>query len=265
MDRYEAISGSDVRVGPVSRLICLTSAGIVAVHKQLPLNVKLGDTSSFENFISASNREATEQLTQIVQSLCRQQLPKERLLFLWGRAGTGKTHLLQAACRFAQEAADIRTAYVPLKAVAHLSPAILEELENMALVCVDDVDRISGDSLWERALFQLCERSRASSNVLIFSASAGPSHLDMGLPDLTTRLGWGLVYQLRLLVDEERLAAIRLRAQNRGLDITEEVARYVLQRFPRDMHSLFELLERIDDASLASQRRITIPLIRSLE
>ncbi len=138
-------------------------------------------------------------------------------------------------------------------------------MENTALVCVDDVDRISGDSLWERALFQLCERSRGSSNVLIFSASAGPSHLDMGLPDLTTRLGWGLVYQLRLLADEERLTAIRLRAQNRGLDITDEVARYVLQRFPRDMHSLFELLERIDDASLASQRRITIPLIRSLE
>lgn len=237
----------------------------MVVLRQLSLNIKLGDSSSFENFLSASNREATEQLNRIVQSLCRQQLPKERLVFLWGRAGTGKTHLLQAACRLAQEAAGTSPAYVPLKEAAHLSPAILEELENVALVCVDDVDRIAGDSLWERALFQLCERSRGSNNVLIFSASAGPSHLDLELPDLTTRLGWGLVYQLRLLSDDERVTAICLRAQNRGLDITEEVARYVLQRFPRDMHSLFELLDRIDDASLASQRRITIPLIRSLE
>jgi DnaA family protein len=114
-------------------------------------------------------------------------------------------------------------------------------------------------------LFQLCERSRSSNNVLIFSASAAPSHLGLQLPDLATRLGWGLVYQLRLLRDAERLTAIRLRAQDRGLDMTEEVARYVLRRFPRDMHSLFELLERIDSASLASQRRITIPLIRGLE
>ncbi len=149
--------------------------------------------------------------------------------------------------------------------MAHLSPAILEELEHVALVCIDDVDRISGNPRWERGLFHICERSRSSNNVLIFSASAAPGHLDLELPDLATRLGWGLVYQLRPLDDAERLTAIRLRAQNRGLDMTEEVARYVLQRFPRDMHSLFELLERIDSASLASQRRITVPLIRSLE
>jgi DnaA family protein len=237
----------------------------VVVTRQLSLNIKLGDSSSFENFLAASNREVTEQLTQAVQSLCRQQLPKERVLFLWGSVGTGKTHLLQAACRFAQQAGHTAPVYVPLKEVARLSPAILEELEHVALVCIDDVDRISGDPRWERALFQLCERSRSSDNVLIFSASAGPGHLGLQLPDLATRLGWGLVYQLRLLGDAERLTAIRLRAQNRGLDMTEEVACYVLRRFPRDMHSLFELLERIDSASLASQRRITIPLIRSLE
>ncbi len=237
----------------------------MVVTRQLSLNIKLGDSSSFENFLAVNNREVTARLTQTVQSLCRQQLPKERYLFLWGRAGTGKTHLLQAACRSVQEAGHTAPVYVPLKEAARLSPAILEELEHVALVCVDDVDRISGDPLWERALFQLCERSRSSDNVLIFSANAAPSHLGLKLPDLATRLGWGLVYQLRLLGDDERLTAIRLRAQNRGLDMTEKVARYVLRRFPRDMHSLFELLERIDSASLASQRRITIPLIRSLE
>lgn len=233
--------------------------------KQLSLNIKLGDSSSFENFLAASNGEVAEQLKHIVQSLCRQQLPKERLMFLWGRTGTGKTHLLQAACRAAQEAGQTVPVYVPLKEVANLSPAILEELEHVGLVCIDDADRISGDPPWEEALFQLCERSRSSSNVLILSASAAPSHLGLKLPDLATRLGWGLVYQLRLLGDAERLTAIRLRAQNRGLDMTEEVARYVLRRFPRDMHSLFELLERIDSTSLASQRRITIPLVRSLK
>jgi DnaA-homolog protein len=234
------------------------------VNRQLSLNIKLGDSSSFDNFLAAGNREVTEQLTHTVQVLCRQQLPKERLLLLWGRAGTGKTHLLQAACRATQEAGHTAPAYVPLKEVERLSPAILEELERVALVCVDDVDRISGDPRWERALFQLCERSRSSDNVLIFSASAAPSHLGLQLADLATRLGWGLVYQLHLLGDTERVMAMRLRARNRGLDMTEEVARYVLRRFPRDMHSLFELLERIDSASLASQRRITIPLIRSL-
>lgn len=235
------------------------------MNRQLSLNIKLNDSSSFENFLATNNHEVTQQLIQTVRSLCRQQLPKVRLLFLWGSAGSGKTHLLQAACRLAQEVAYAAPVYVPLKQAVQLSPAILEELENVSLVCADDVDRISGEGQWERALFALCERSRSNNNVLIFSASAAPSRLGLRLPDLATRLGWDLVYQLRALGDDERLAAIRLRAHNRGLDMTEEVARYVLRRFPRDMHSLFELLDRIDSASLASQRRITIPLIRNLE
>lgn len=231
---------------------------------QLSLNLRLKDGSSFSNFLPGSNREALDRLRAAVVAAATREKASEQAMFLWGAESGGKTHLLQAACRLAQEL-GIAPVYVPLAEAAALSPSLLESVEQAPLVCLDDAERIAGRPEWEAALFSLIERLRAAGGTLIAAASAPPARLGLRLPDLTSRLAWGAVYALQPLSDAEKLEAVRLRARNRGFEMPEDVARYILSRYPRDMHSLFDLLDRIDRASLAHQRRVTIPFLRELE
>jgi len=229
------------------------------VIRQLPLPLKLRDASSFENFLAGDNAELLARVRRLVEPgagfAC---------LLLWGEAAAGKTHLLEAACR-AAHAAGGAVQYVPLAERAGLDPALLDGIERAALVCVDDLHAAAGDRVWEEALLGVYERARAHGGALLLASRLPPAGLDALLPDLLTRLRAGLVYPLKSLDDAGKIAALRLRARNRGLDLPEDVARYVLSRYPRDLHALFALLDRIDDASLAAQRRITIPFLRELE
>jgi DnaA family protein len=233
-------------------------------REQLALNLRLRDASSFGNYIAARNREAVERLQHAVHSLSSAPNFPSSWLYLWGEPGTGKTHLLEAACRAAQEQGHAPL-YVPLAEKADFTAALLEDVEQVPLVCVDDVDAIAGDAIWEAALFALYEHLRAHGGMLVMAARTSPAAIGLKLADLSTRLAAGLVYQLQPLSDVEKIAALRLRAQRRGLEMTEEVANYLLTRFPRDMHSLFALLDRLDAATLAAQRRLTIPFLRGLE
>ena len=233
-------------------------------REQLALNLRLRDASSFENYFVARNREAVERLQHAVLSLSNAPQAPASWLYLWGEPGTGKTHLLEAACRTAQEQGHAPL-YVPLADKADFTTALLEDVEQVPLVCVDDVDAIAGDATWEAALFALYEHLRAHGGMLVLAARISPAAIGIKLADLATRLAAGLVYQLQPLSDAEKIAALRLRAQRRGLEMTEEVANYLLTRFPRDMHSLFALLDKLDTATLAAQRRLTIPFLRGLE
>lgn len=232
------------------------------MSRQLPLNLRLKDGSSFENYLSGGNASVVEHLRVAIARLARGE-KGEPVLFLHGPAGTGRTHLLQAACREAHHA-GLGAIYISLSE-ADIAPALLENLEGVALVCLDDVERIGGNGEWERALFALVERLRAAGGLLLAAGARPPRELGLKLPDLATRLGWGAVYALRPLDDAGRIGAVQLRARNRGLEMPDDVARYILARYPRDLDSLFALLEWLDIASLASQRRLTIPFLRSFE
>ncbi|MHB8535587.1 MAG: DnaA regulatory inactivator Hda [Sulfuricaulis sp.] len=231
---------------------------------QLSLNLRLKDGSSFSNFLAGPNREALERLRAAVVAAATGDKPSAQMFFLWGADGSGRSHLLQAACRLAQEL-GVAPVYVPLADAAELSPSFLEDAETAPLVCLDDMERVAGRAEWEMALFTLTERLRAAGGTLIGAASAPPARLAWRLPDLASRLAWGSVYALDSLGDTEKLEAIRLRARHRGFEMPEDVVHYILSRYPRDMHSLFDLLDRIDRASLAQQRRVTIPFLRQLE
>ncbi len=239
-------------------------SGLFSGRAQLALNLRLRDASSFENYLAGRNREAVERLQQAARSLGSAPQAPASWLYLWGEPGSGKTHLLEAVCRAAQEQGHAPL-YVPLAEKADFTTALLEDAEQAPLVCVDDVDAVAGDATWEAALFALYEQLRAHGGMLLFAASTSPAAIGLRLADLATRLAAGLVYQLQPLTDVEKLAALRLRAQRRGLEMTEEVANYLLTRFPRDMHSLFALLDRLDTATLVAQRRLTIPFLRGLE
>lgn len=234
------------------------------MSSQLTLNIRLRDSSSFDNFLPARNREAVSALHAVCEAIARGEPAPERALFFWGSPGSGRTHLLQAACRSVNEAAH-RALYFSATDVHLLPPSVLENAEQADLVCVDDIERIARLPAWERAVFALCERLRAADHVLVAAGTHAPPAIGIELPDLVTRLAWGPVYQLEMLDDKEKLEALRRRAHHRGFELSDEVVRYVLARYPRDMASLFALLDRIDVASIASQRRVTIPFLRALE
>jgi DnaA-homolog protein len=237
-----------------------------SMSRQLHLDIRLRDDLSFGNYLIARNREPVAGL-QAVLSRLRHHPPDpgaDRSLFFWGERGSGKTHLLQAACRLLEQSTNVSFAYVPLAMAQEVSPALLEGLEGIDLVCIDDIEHICGHLPWENALFALVERLRGAKGVLLAAGRTNPASLDLSLPDLATRLGWGLVYQLQALSDSEIVEALQLRAHNRGLQMSEKVARYVLHHYPRDARSVFDFLEQIDETSLARQRRVTIPFIRSL-
>jgi len=220
---------------------------------QLPLQVTLNDRASFANFVAGKNREV----------LAASQDTAQRLIYLWGAPASGKTHLLQASCQKAAEQ-GLQAAYLPLAQMSGFSTAVFDDLEQLALICLDDVQAIAGHPQWERALFHLYNRVRDSGARLIMAADAAPAALHITLPDLASRLSWGLVLQLHPLQDADKLAALQQRARNRGIELPDEVGRFLLARSTRDLSGLFEFLQRLDIASLAAQRKLTIPLVRQL-
>jgi DnaA family protein len=223
---------------------------------QLPLGVRLRETATFANYYAGSNRDAVSLLQASVTA-------EREFIYLWGGHGSGKTHLLQAVCHL-EGAKAHPLAYFPLREMAAMSPEVLEGVEQLPLVIVDDMDAVAGRAEWERGLFHLYNRIREQDGRLIMAGSHSPAAIDIKLPDLRTRLAAGLVLQLRALNDLDKAEALRLQARQRGLEMPEEVAGYLLRRGPRDMAALFALLDILDQASLAAQRKLTVPFVKEV-
>jgi DnaA family protein len=154
---------------------------------------------------------------------------------------------------------------LPLRLLKDWGPQTLEGLEDQALVCIDDIETIAHDAAWEEALFHLYNRIKdKEQGLLIISGNQPPASLPLDLADLRSRLGWGLVIQLNELSDEEKINTLKLHALKRGFYLPESVGQFLLNRCSRDMHALQELLNRLDDASLAAQRKITIPFVKEI-
>lgn len=222
--------------------------------RQLPLSVRLRDRASFESFLPGPNAIALEQ----VRALARQQRPG--LMWLCGPEGSGKTHLLQALCA----AVASEGAYVPLSQLESYGAAALGDWQGARWLCLDEIAPVVGRIEWERALFGVyrdCEERGAS---LLMAAREAPNQLPFALPDLASRCAAGHRLTLQALNEEQQCAALRLRAQVRGFDLPEETAHYLQRRLPRDMSSLFALLDELDAAALAAQRRLTVPFIRDV-
>jgi len=216
--------------------------------KQLPLGVQLRAHANFASFSPGENRELIAALTGGGRDP----------LWLWGNPGCGKTHLLQAAC--AQGGAG--TAYFPLKGAADLPPESLSGFASCRLLCLDDVDAAAGNLPWERALFTLFNEAAEARSRLIFAAAAAPRQIKWGLEDWRSRAASCVIYQVRDLDEAARGEALRRRARERGLELPAETLEYLMRRMPRDLRSLLEILDELDEASLAAQRRLTVPFIR---
>jgi len=225
--------------------------------QQLPLDITVRESASFANYIFGKNDAIYEILQQLISG------KGENSIYLWGTSGTGKTHLLQAIC---QQVAQYNNtpAYISLNQLEMLTPDILEGLETLDLVCIDDIHCIAGQTEWEQALFHLFNRLQDNHVPLIMTAHVSPKKLNLHLPDLTSRLTWGGVFQLQPLTDEEKVDALQKHASVLGLTLSAKVARYLLQHCSRDMPTLMEWLQRLDYASLSHSRKLTLPFVRQL-
>lgn len=228
---------------------------------QLPLNIHLRDTFCFSNFSSTQNEELVTNLKATISKLASD-APGLESIFIWGLPGIGKTHLLQSACQLAREL-DVESVYLPLGQQGFESPAILDGLHTLALVCIDDIQHVVGQPEWETGLFTLYENIK-ERGLLLIASEYSPAKTGFQLPDLVSRFQRGLVYGIHRLSHEQRLHVIRQRARLRGLEINDEVAAYMEKHFPRDLGSLVTLLEQLDQESLIQQRKITVPFIKSL-
>jgi DnaA family protein len=224
--------------------------------RQLPLGLRLPDKALFASYLPARNGEAVAHLARLAAGY------GGTLTWLSGPEGAGKTHLLQATCAAAGE--RVRAGYLPLAEVAALGAGVLEGLTELDLLCVDDLERVVGEAHWERGLFGvLCEMEDTGARMLL-AARSPPALLPWGLADLGSRCAAAAVFQLRGLDEGEQQAALRLRARLRGVELPDETLAWLQRRFPRDMRSLYMLLDELDEASLAAQRRLTIPFIREV-
>jgi DnaA-homolog protein len=225
---------------------------------QLALSFQLRDDATFENFYDEGNHaEILHRLGHIAV------LKGEPFVYLSGACASGKTHLLQSACQAVSKQGQ-SAMYLSLDQPRRVHAEALKGIEDVALICIDDIDQIAGDTVWEEALFHLFNAIRLKGHFLLVSARLRPKDLNLLLPDLQSRLSSGLCYVLEPLTDHQKEQALQFRALKRGLVLHETVARFLLNHCPRDMAQLFSRLDILDKASLKAQRRLTIPFVKEV-
>ena len=222
---------------------------------QLPLALRYPPDQRFDTFVAAPDG-AIAQLRALSAD-------GGDAIYLVGAGATGKTHLALATCA-ATEAQSRAAAYLPLASAAGRLRDALEALHDRDLVALDGIDAVAGDRADEIALFDFHNRVRDAGKALIYTARAAPAELPLALPDLRSRLSQCVRIALAPLDDPGRHAVLRLRAGRRGLQIDDSAIDWLLKRVDRDLANLTALLDRLDRASLAAQRRITVPFLRQV-
>jgi DnaA family protein len=193
--------------------------------QQLVLDIGPAAEPDFDNFVAGPNGEALARVRALAEGgLC------ESVVYLWGDAGSGRSHLLRAAAR-----------------------------ANRTLVTADDVEGLDADR--QQRLFVAINAAREGAPPVLAAGRQPPAQLALR-EDLRTRLAWGLVYQLKPLSDEEKAVHLHAQASRRGLRLPDEVVGYLLTRLPRDLASLNAVLDALDRYSLAAKRAVTLPLVR---
>lgn len=226
--------------------------------KQLPLDISLNAEATFAEFCWHGNDLLKSQLYSTLTG------NGDKLLHIWGNIGSGKSHLLQACCQHISNLGKYPI-YLPLNLLKDSSAEILEGLDEYSLICLDDIDSIASKKNWEEALFHFYNKIRDNNKTILLTTSKViPQHIHTMLPDLRSRLAWGLVLQLQELCDEEKITALQSLAIKRGFHLSGTVCDYLLTRHTRNMHELLAILDKLDKESLIAQRKITVPFVKMI-
>ena len=223
---------------------------------QIPLQLEPRRPDRFDYFVAGPNENALAAVRQLLDE-------PGGSLFLSGPVGSGKSHLLNALCHAAREN-GLAAFYIALKRLPEEAAASLEGLQVLDLVCVDDLESVAGNPVWENALFACFNEVRAARGRLLVSSSLPLASLELGLPDLASRLAWGVRQNLRFPDDDGKLEILQQRARTLRIDLPEDVQNYLLKRGKRDISSLLQALEQLKDAAFAGKRKITVPLAREI-
>ncbi len=232
-------------------------APVRAGHRQLPLALRYPPDQRFETFVAADGGAAAAQVRALANGRGQESV------YLVGAAGTGKTHLALAACAEAEAQGRSAAYLAPIFVGGRLRHA-LEGLHARTLVAVDGIDAVVGEREDERALFNFHNRVHDAGGRVLYTATRLPDALDWTLPDLRSRLSHCARVALSPLDDGDRREVLRRRAERRGLQMDAAAIDWLLRRVDRDLASLTALLDTLDRASLAAQRRITLPFLREV-
>jgi len=225
------------------------------VPKQLPLQFEFQSNQNFNTFYPGGNEEIINHLQHIFNN-------NEQQIFLWGEAGTGKTHLLQAICQESNQ--QNKTSFYFSFRKTLPNSEMLNGLENFDLVCLDNIELIAQNPDWEQAFFNFFNLHRDNNKQLIISAHCPPKYLPFQLPDLKTRMGWGLTLKIAPLTDEQLLNALIYKANDLGFEIPVNVGRFLIAHYAKDLPSIWMLLDKINHATLAAKRKLTIPFLKQI-
>lgn len=245
--------------------------------RQLTFRLSLDDEATFDNFYSkggSRNAALTLLLRQSVAHFASDNKQSgsgtvlRDFIWLFGPQGAGCSHLLQAVCHDA-DALGLQAFYLDFSVQLSsqqtgLTPDVLQGLESVSVLCLDSIELLQGHAEWEQALFNLYNRMAELQTPLIVATKTSPMYLGFGLPDLNSRMQSAAVFQLETLSDDDKADALKLRAQRRGFELSDEVAAYLVSRSERSMSSLFDVLQRLDQHSLETQRKVTLPLLKTL-
>ncbi|WP_339868367.1 DnaA regulatory inactivator Hda [Pseudohongiella nitratireducens] len=246
-----------------------------ASPRQLPLRLSLNDEATFDNFY-APVQDAGHELPAVMHLKQRlyqwatagEVVPQQGTVlsdftWLWGSQGAGCSHLLQAVSHQA-DAAGLAVFYLDMAMLDELSPDILIGLEAMDVLCLDHIESVFGQAEWEQALFHLYNRLVSENTALLIAGQRSPAQCQLSLADLQSRLQSAVVFHVPHLTDEQKVLALQMRANRRGFELGSDVAEYLVRRCERSTTTLFGILQDLDQHSLATRRKVTIPLLRTL-
>jgi len=216
--------------------------------QQLLLEVVRASPPTFENFVVGVNQELIRTLTDVTGTQ-----KHERFIYLWGESGCGKSHLLQAAIH------ALIDRQLPIRYVDCRQISVADFNPDVNQVAVDEVEQL--DDANQIRLFNLYNHIRENGTGLFLASGTQPP-AQLGLrEDLTTRLGWGLVYQVHALTDTQKIEAMQHHATRRGFALSQEICEFLLKYAPRDLSSLIGLIDGLDHYSLQQQRPVTRTLL----
>ena len=218
---------------------------------QLALSVALSDTQDFQHFHPGPNGAVVHTLRALLD------VEDGSALLLHGPQGSGKTHLMQALLKEAGESGVRAAALDALTLAVHK-----RALETTPLLCLDGLDATPLDDSDTLALIRLLDARRSRAVSTLITSRKPAAQIALARPDLVTRLAGFASFGLKPLSDDDRIELLRLRANTRGLHLSSEVAHYLLKHLARDIGSLLAAIDTLDSASLAAQRRLTVPFVQ---
>jgi DnaA family protein len=224
---------------------------------QLPLPLSFDKRFSLQNYFADNGDFVVQQLTALFDET------GEALVGLWGGVDSGKTHLLNACAHYARHC-GIQFHLFDAAQLLEAEVQSFSDFPEGSVLGLDNLDLLAGNRDWEEQFYHLINRVKAGELRFVFSLSRNPRDIGFRLPDLKSRLMWGLLIALKTPDDEQLAELISKRAQLLGLEVSRDVSNYLLNHFSRKLSDQMQLLYRLDHAALSKKRKITIPFIREI-